>query len=135
MVPPKLQTCSFCSLPLSTDFHQSQDSASNCSSDYLDKSFGLIDTSKERWDNLRHRLDRLNEDSDGDTLVKVIFLGRHGQGWHNVAEQHYGSPEWNRYWSKVNTDGNITVRFAERTVYPGTRGADAVSNSGGRTRN
>ncbi|GAA5953458.1 hypothetical protein JCM8115_000531 [Rhodotorula mucilaginosa] len=90
-------------------FHQTSKSTGHDSShDYLDESFGLLDTSKERWTNLRKDLRRLNDESDGDTVFKVLFLGRHGQGWHNVAEQHYGSPEWNRYWSKVNTDGNMT---------------------------
>jgi hypothetical protein len=98
-------------MPWLTDFHQTSKSTGHDSShDYLDESFGLLDTSKERWTNLRKDLRRLNDESDGDTVFKVLFLGRHGQGWHNVAEQHYGSPEWNRYWSKVNTDGNMTVR-------------------------
>ncbi|KWU45332.1 phosphoglycerate mutase-like protein [Rhodotorula sp. JG-1b] len=90
---------------LATDFHQTSASTSH---DYLEESFGLIDTSRERWTNLRKDLTRLNDESDDDTLFKVLFLGRHGQGWHNVAEQRYGSPEWNSYWSKVNTDGNMT---------------------------
>ena len=25
---------------------------------------------------------------------KVLFLGRHGQGWHNVAETKYGTKAW-----------------------------------------
>ncbi|GAA5980573.1 hypothetical protein JCM10908_001693 [Rhodotorula pacifica] len=90
-------------------FHQSRGSNGNDSShDYLDESFGLIDTSRGRWTNLRDSLTRLNEETNNGTLFKVLFLGRHGQGWHNVAEDHYGSEEWNRYWSKVNTDGNMT---------------------------
>lgn len=94
-----------------TDFHQTRATTGHDSShDYLDESFGLIDTSRERWRNFRKDLTRLNEESDEDTVFKVLFLGRHGQGWHNVAEQRYGSAEWNRYWSKVNTDGNMTVR-------------------------
>lgn len=90
-------------------FHQTRATTGHDSShDYLDESFGLIDTSRERWRNFRKDLTRLNEESDEDTVFKVLFLGRHGQGWHNVAEQRYGSAEWNRYWSKVNTDGNMT---------------------------
>jgi hypothetical protein len=29
-----------------------------------------------------------------DPSVKVIWLGRHGQGWHNVAETKYGTKAW-----------------------------------------
>lgn len=26
---------------------------------------------------------------------KVLFFGRHGEGWHNAAESFYGTPAWN----------------------------------------
>jgi hypothetical protein len=26
---------------------------------------------------------------------KVLFMGRHGEGWHNAAESFYGTPAWN----------------------------------------
>jgi hypothetical protein len=32
------------------------------------------------------------------------------QGYHNVAETKYGTPEWDRYWSKLNGDDEMTVR-------------------------
>lgn len=54
----------------------------------------------------------MNEEARDGTAIKVFFLGRHGEGWHNVAERSYGTPEWNRYWSKVNGDGNMTASFA-----------------------
>jgi len=41
---------------------------------------------------------------------QVFYLARHGQGWHNVAEAKYGTEAWNNYWSRVNTDGEMTVR-------------------------
>lgn len=39
---------------------------------------------------------------------KLLFLGRHGQGWHNVAEAFYGTPAWDDDWSKLNGNGTIT---------------------------
>ncbi|BGP52917.1 putative phosphoglycerate mutase pmu1 [Rhodotorula sphaerocarpa] len=88
-------------------FHQSERSY-NATRDYLDESFGLIDDGPKRWNHLREEVERLNEEARDGTAIKVFFLGRHGEGWHNVAERSYGTPEWNRYWSKVNGDGNMT---------------------------
>jgi hypothetical protein len=36
----------------------------------------------------------LNNKSGENESVKVMFLGRHGQGWHNVAETKYGTKAW-----------------------------------------
>ncbi|ODV92527.1 hypothetical protein CANCADRAFT_20709, partial [Tortispora caseinolytica NRRL Y-17796] len=38
----------------------------------------------------------------------VIFIVRHGEGFHNVAESLYGTEDWDNYWSKLYNDGNIT---------------------------
>lgn len=75
----------------------------------LADSFGLLDKSEDRWQSFKTRIERLNAESDEHTVYKVLFMARHGEGWHNVAEKRYGTPEWNRYWSRLNTDGEITV--------------------------
>jgi broad specificity phosphatase PhoE len=36
----------------------------------------------------------LNEAAGDGAAYKVLFLGRHGQGWHNVAESKYGTKAW-----------------------------------------
>lgn len=42
---------------------------------------GLIDDSDDRWTSLLSQIDRLNA-SDGDgASYKLVFLGRHGQGY------------------------------------------------------
>jgi hypothetical protein len=28
-------------------------------------------------------------------VYKVLFMGRHGEGFHNAAESYYGTPAWN----------------------------------------
>lgn len=76
--------------------------------DPLEHSFGLVDTSHERWSRFQTELDRLNEQSDKHTAYKVLFVARHGQGWHNVAESKYGSAAWNLHWSMEYGDGNMT---------------------------
>ncbi|KAA1082522.1 hypothetical protein PGT21_005982 [Puccinia graminis f. sp. tritici] len=45
--------------------------------------------------------------SPSDAKHKVIFIARHGQGFHNLAESKYGTPMWNCYWSEKMTDGQL----------------------------
>ncbi|KAF2671226.1 putative GPI anchored protein [Microthyrium microscopicum] len=43
------------------------------------------------------------------TDYKVVFFGRHGEGYHNAAETFYGTPAWNCYWAELN--GNSTTSW------------------------
>lgn len=45
------------------------------------------------------------------TSYKVLFLGRHGQGWHNVAEAKYGTAAWDCYYSLL--DGYAGLVWAD----------------------
>jgi len=49
----------------------------------------------------------LNQEAPEGTHFKVFFLGRHGQGHHNVGEKKYGTEAWDQYWSKLNGDGEL----------------------------
>lgn len=49
---------------------------------------------KTQWQRFERHVRQLNEKSGPETWFKVLFLGRHGQGWHNVAESLYGTPAW-----------------------------------------
>ncbi|KAH7887396.1 histidine phosphatase superfamily [Phlebopus sp. FC_14] len=53
--------------------------------------FGLVDESPARWDKFKGLIERLNLDAPSNIRYKVFFLGRHGQGVHNVAEAKYGT--------------------------------------------
>ncbi|GAA5980239.1 hypothetical protein JCM11641_005516 [Rhodosporidiobolus odoratus] len=75
--------------------------------DPLQDSFGLINKSASRWDSFKRKIEQLNEESDENTAVKVIYLARHGQGYHNVAESNYGTKDWDDHWSKLNGDGQM----------------------------
>jgi hypothetical protein len=48
-----------------------------------------------QWQRFTQVVDSLNADSDLDTVYKVFFMGRHGEGFHNAAESYYGTPAWN----------------------------------------
>ncbi|GAA6050485.1 hypothetical protein JCM3770_002619 [Rhodotorula araucariae] len=88
-------------------FHQSFPGFDDPDFDPLESSFGLIDDSPSRWEKFRAQIKSLNERDDAHTAYKVFFLARHGQGFHNVAEQTYGKEAWDDYWSRQNGDGHI----------------------------
>ncbi|KAJ7797758.1 histidine phosphatase superfamily [Mycena olivaceomarginata] len=69
--------------------------------------FGLLDSSEMRWPNLTSKLRELNT-IDASSSYKLIFFGRHGQGYHNVAETKYGTKAWDDYWAKLYGDGELT---------------------------
>ncbi|KAG2143629.1 histidine phosphatase superfamily [Suillus clintonianus] len=70
--------------------------------------FGLIDSSDDRWKTFRQEIDRLNTSSPANTQYKVIFVGRHGQGFHNVAEGKYGTEvRPTIYWAREYGDGEL----------------------------
>ncbi|KAH7101054.1 phosphoglycerate mutase-like protein [Auriculariales sp. MPI-PUGE-AT-0066] len=62
--------------------------------------FGLIG---DEWPDI----DALNANAAAGINYKLIFAGRHGQGFHNVAERNYPTDEWERHWSRINTDGEL----------------------------
>ncbi|KAG5921856.1 hypothetical protein E4U53_003755, partial [Claviceps sorghi] len=77
--------------------------------DYAQHNFGLIDRKyptdatfdphniKSQWERFGEWVRFLNDgcQASRDVQYKVLFFGRHGQGYHNVAESFYGTPAWN----------------------------------------
>ncbi|EPS94748.1 hypothetical protein FOMPIDRAFT_1169401 [Fomitopsis schrenkii] len=73
--------------------------------------FGLLDESEDHWSKFDSKVANLNETAPSGVHYKVFFLGRHGQGWHNVAEAKYGTQAgiaWDDYYSKLNGDDEMT---------------------------
>ena len=64
-----------------------------------------------RWQRFEQHLDSLNSDAPAGTTYRLLFLGRHGQGYHNVGESYYGTEMWDCYWSTL--DGNKTVTWSD----------------------
>lgn len=58
---------------------------------------------------------------------KVLFLARHGEGWHNAAESYYGTPAWNCYYSLL--DGNGTAVWADALLTPAGVAQAAKANA------
>ncbi|KAL8940908.1 MAG: hypothetical protein Q9216_002538 [Gyalolechia sp. 2 TL-2023] len=63
-------------------------------------------TPRTQWQRFEREVQRLNAsaeegEGEGRVLYKVLYLGRHGQGVHNVAEQRYGREEWDDHDIKI----------------------------------
>ncbi|KAF9894529.1 hypothetical protein FE257_006414 [Aspergillus nanangensis] len=101
-------------------FMQDESSTDPDTFDFVSSNFGLIsraydsdpdqdpEKQKSQWDRFGHHVDQLNHDSDQGTNYRVLFMGRHGEGYHNVAEQYYGTKAWDCHWSLLDGDGNTT---------------------------
>ncbi|GIZ42160.1 hypothetical protein CKM354_000543800 [Cercospora kikuchii] len=103
-------------------FMQSQPGTDPSDFDNTKQNFGLIhqtyptdqtsvsdvDTDWQRFMRYVHYL----KATTGDQIdYKVLYLGRHGEGFHNVAEAYYGTKAWDDYWSKL--DGNGTINWLD----------------------
>ena len=71
---------------------------------------------KTQWQRFASYVTSFNARSEPHTEYKVLFLGRHGEGYHNAAQTYYGTPAWNCYWSE--RDGNSTVTWADAHLTP-----------------
>lgn len=65
------------------------------------------------WDNVTRDLEELNTSPESE--YKLLFLARHGEGWHNVAPYNYLRSDWVCHWQLENGDGPIEWYDAELT--------------------
>ncbi|KAI4844605.1 phosphoglycerate mutase family protein [Aureobasidium sp. EXF-8845] len=96
--------------------------------DYAKENFGLIqqsypsDASFEDvdeatpWQRLEHYIRELNKNAENGVEYKVLYLGRHGQGYHNAAETRYGTKLWDSYWAKQ--EGDEYAHWADSHLTP-----------------
>lgn len=87
--------------------------------------FGLINqtypgdsdstASLTQWERFGILVSYLNAFAPKNVEYKVLFMGRHGEGFHNAAESYYGTPAWNCYWSLLQGNGSVTWADAHLT--------------------
>ncbi|KAF2814671.1 phosphoglycerate mutase family protein [Mytilinidion resinicola] len=79
-----------------------------------------------QWQRLTHHITSLNTHSPPNVRYALLYLGRHGEGYHNAAEAFYGTPAWNCFWAE--RDGNGSVVWADAEITPtGAQQALAVN--------
>ncbi|KAJ5647925.1 hypothetical protein N7490_004297 [Penicillium lividum] len=73
-----------------------------------ESNFGLILHGESplhtQWQKFIQAVNELNNLGGESVQYKVLFLGRHGEGVHNVAERRYGTEAWDAYWSLLDGD-------------------------------
>ncbi|KAJ5124509.1 Histidine phosphatase superfamily clade-1, partial [Penicillium bovifimosum] len=107
--------------------------------DYVKSDFGLIQQqysqdgqdlpnaqTGSQWQRFAAHIQRLNA-ANKDQKLKVLFLGRHGEGVHNVAERKYGTKLWDDYWSLQ--DGDEDGNWVDARLTETGRGQAAIANA------
>lgn len=84
-------------------FKQSDSETDEFKFNYLKEDFGKT----KEWSEIFEQLDELNANAQDNEQYKVMFLARHGQGYHNLANAQYGQKAWDEKWSKLTGDGTI----------------------------
>lgn len=82
---------------------------------------------KTQWERFANYVSSLNSNAASNEQYKVLIMGRHGEGFHNVAESYYGTPAWDCYWSLL--DGNGTITWADAHLTPTGIQQALVANS------
>lgn len=57
----------------------------------------------------------MNAAAPPNTIYKVLFMGRHGEGYHKVAESAFGTPAWNCYYAQLPGNGTLFWEDAQLT--------------------
>ncbi|MCJ1307616.1 hypothetical protein MMC25_001263 [Agyrium rufum] len=110
-------------------FFLQDEAATNATTfDYTAVNFGLLNRTyptdklfdlhrkKSQWQRFSAYVESLNLLSGPLKQYKVLWMGRHGEGYHNAAQTYYGTPAWNCYYSEL--DGNGTVVWADAHLTP-----------------
>ncbi|RVD88949.1 uncharacterized protein DFL_003113 [Arthrobotrys flagrans] len=92
--------------------------------DYTATNFGLINrtypTDDEssakltQWQRFNHYVDKLNHGSGRNVEYRLLFIGRHSEGFHNAEESFVGTPAWNCYWAEL--PGNDTAVWEDPSL-------------------
>lgn len=116
-------------------FPQDDPSTNATTFNFMATNFGLINqsypgisntSSKTQWQLFEDLVSKLNVKASDNVEYRVLYMGRHGEGYHNAAQTYYGTPAWNCYYSERN--GNATVTWADAHLTPvGVSQAKAVN--------
>ncbi|CAD6450934.1 7d66cbbe-ec9e-4369-bedd-59b94293d380 [Sclerotinia trifoliorum] len=71
---------------------------------------------KTQWERFENHIVKLNNQTPANVQYKVLYLGRHGEGYHNIKETEVGKEAWDCYWSHLDGDANST--WADSNLAP-----------------
>ncbi|CUM66557.1 uncharacterized protein PRCAT00004226001 [Priceomyces carsonii] len=88
---------------LSGFFKQADPKTEDLKFNYINQDFGAT----KPWHEIIDEIQKLNETANENECYKLLFLARHGQGYHNVIVSKYGHHAWYSKWHALGTDGDI----------------------------
>jgi broad specificity phosphatase PhoE len=115
-------------------FQQDEQDTDAATFKFMNKNFGLLsrdydsDTSLPgggkdltQWQRFEHHVSTLNTEHNdktkrhggADTGYILLFLGRHGNGYHNVAERYYGNAAWDCHFSALEGDPDGIMTWSD----------------------
>ena len=109
-------------------FLQDEPSTNASTFNFMTTNFGLINRTYPadatlhfhknltQWQRFKHQVTQLNREAPRGIEYKLLYMGRHGDGYHNDAQAYYGTPAWNCYYSEQ--DGNSTVTWSDAHLSP-----------------
>ncbi|OQO05749.1 hypothetical protein B0A48_09843 [Cryoendolithus antarcticus] len=117
-----------------TGYFLQDDASTNASTfDYTATNFGLKSNftggscgNLTDWQRFASVVNSLNANAPLNTVYKVFWLGRHGEGFHNAAETYYGTPAWNCWWSELTGNATVSWEDADLTA-PGIKQAQIAN--------
>ncbi|GAB1317788.1 putative phosphoglycerate mutase pmu1 [Madurella fahalii] len=130
ILPGSVAAASKISFEYSTEpgyFTQEDPSINGNPPDYTKIEYGLIDRpyatdstfdptgQKPKWERFANFVTSLNHRAGTGAVYKLLYLARHGEAYHNVAQSYYGARCWDCYWSQQDGNGSATWRDAEMT--------------------
>lgn len=59
-----------------------------------DKSLADYGRNSTQWQRFAHKLQIMNQIAPRGVTYRLLYLGRHGQGYHNVGIMFYGDAAW-----------------------------------------
>lgn len=65
------------------------------------------------WARFAQHVEKLNRNAATGTKYHVLYLARHGQGYHNLAESYFGVNAWDCYWAELKGDPTSSIVWAD----------------------
>lgn len=90
--------------PVSGLFLQSDSTTDDMAFNYALCDFGRV----QNWEETIGTVTLLNAAAPKNVRYKLLFLARHGEGFHNIASLKYSKEEWFSKWRHLGTDGDMT---------------------------
>ncbi|KAH6714579.1 histidine phosphatase superfamily [Leptodontidium sp. MPI-SDFR-AT-0119] len=98
--------------------------------DAMTSNFGLVDQKLDtdarlpdkgknltQWQRFAFKISTLNKEAIDTESYKLLFIGRHGKGYHNLGKEYYGSNAWDCYYRTLSADPkNASLVWSDSTL-------------------